>query len=285
MSKLRTLAEAAALVQPGDTLAIGGFGLSGHPMALLRELVRQRIGGLTVLGFTSGLDVDLLAGAGLVARVESSAVSLEGLGLAPNFRRAVERHELMVREYSESMMFHRFWAGANGLTFMPTRVPLGTDIARVNPELVAMDCPLTGDPYYAMPPARPACALLHVPIADERGNAAFPGGGNFAEVDRLMAWSADRVIVTCERLAGPGELSAPGGNVFTPAFKVAAVVELPRGSHPSGLGDLSENDEGHLARYAAAARTPESFSAYLERYVFGCTAHEEYLALVDGEAG
>ena len=47
-----------------------------------------------MVGSVNGNDVDLLAGAGCLRRVESSYVGLEKYGLAPNFRRRVERGEL-----------------------------------------------------------------------------------------------------------------------------------------------------------------------------------------------
>jgi glutaconate CoA-transferase subunit A len=283
VTKITSLAAAAAMIPHGATIAIGGFGVAGHPMALLRELVRQRVGGLTVQGFTSGLDVDLLAAAGLVATVESSAVSLESFGMAMHYRRASEAGQLRTREYTESMMFHRFWAGANGLSFMHTRVALGTDILKWNPDLRPMECPLTGDAYVAMPPARPRLALLHVPYADELGNAAVPRGGNFTEVDRLMASAAESVILTCERIVTRGQLQAMPPPIFVPGFRVAAVVEAPMGAHPGACGDYYTNDDEHLAAYAAASRDPAAFAAYRDRFVDGYATHTAYLERIGTE--
>jgi glutaconate CoA-transferase subunit A len=247
-------------------------------MALLRELVKQGIGGLTVQGFTSGLDVDLLAAAGLVVQVESSAVSLEGHGQAMHYRQAVEAGRLRHREYSESMMFHRFWAGANGLSFMPTRAPLGTDMMRWNPDLQMMACPLTGDALVAMPPARPDFALIHVPYADELGNAAIPRPGNFNEVDRLMASAADRVILSCERIVSRRQIAAIPPPIFVAGIKVAAVVEAPMGAHPGGFGDYYANDDEQLGAYARTSRDEAGSREYLATFVTGPADHDAYLA-------
>ncbi|PON13281.1 hypothetical protein C2W62_35175 [Candidatus Entotheonella serta] len=35
------LEEAAALIEDGSTIGVGGFGVSGHPMALLYQLARH----------------------------------------------------------------------------------------------------------------------------------------------------------------------------------------------------------------------------------------------------
>ncbi len=93
------LAAAAALVTDGDLVALGGHTRQA-PMALIRELVRQgrrHLGLITVP--TGGLNVDLLIAGGAVSRVHFAQVSLEEYGMAPHFRRAVERGQLECREY------------------------------------------------------------------------------------------------------------------------------------------------------------------------------------------
>ncbi len=86
-----SLPDAAALVGDGAMVALGG-GLSARlPMALVRELVRQRRTGLHLVGSAHSIDVDMLVGAGAVRRCEESYVGFEqDLGLAPAYRRAAE---------------------------------------------------------------------------------------------------------------------------------------------------------------------------------------------------
>ena len=129
-----------SLVQDGSTIGIGGFGVSGHPMALLYQLVRQGTRELTLIGITNGNDVDLLAGAGCLRRLETAAVSLEEFGLAPNFRRGVEGGQLALGEYTESTMIDRLLAASMGLSFFPTRVLFGSDVPRVNPDIREVMC-------------------------------------------------------------------------------------------------------------------------------------------------
>lgn len=93
------LAGAAALVQDGDLVALGGHTRQA-PMALIRELIRQGRRGLGLVTMpTGGLNVDLAIGAGAVSRLHFAQVSLEEYGLAPHFRRAVEQARLTLREY------------------------------------------------------------------------------------------------------------------------------------------------------------------------------------------
>ena len=93
------LASLVAHVREGDCVAVGG-GLSWRePMAALRELVRQRIGGLKLAGSAHGIDVDLLCGAGVVAMSAESYVGFEqDFGMAPNYRRACESGAVEVRD-------------------------------------------------------------------------------------------------------------------------------------------------------------------------------------------
>jgi glutaconate CoA-transferase subunit A len=109
-SKLVSLADAAARIADGARLALGGFAVYQHPMALVRELARQGRRDLTVVGTVNGNDVDLLAGAGCLRRVETSYVGLEKYGLALNFRRRVESGELEIVDYPEVLSFDRFRA-------------------------------------------------------------------------------------------------------------------------------------------------------------------------------
>src|SRR5258706_15208126 len=86
-----SLAEAAAIVQDGMTIAVGG-GLSWRePVAFLRELIRQGQRDLHVVRTAHGVDVDLLCDAGAVGVGEESYVGFEqDFGMGPNFRRVCQ---------------------------------------------------------------------------------------------------------------------------------------------------------------------------------------------------
>src|SRR5215468_11613373 len=85
-----SLQEAAALVKPGDILALGGMTLYRRPVAFVYELLRRdpRPTDLTLLCFTAGYESDLLVGAGCVSRVRSCYFGLEIFGLAPMYTAA-----------------------------------------------------------------------------------------------------------------------------------------------------------------------------------------------------
>lgn len=99
--KLISLSEAAGLIGDGQTVAFGGSLLHRSPSALTRELARQRRRGLTFVKPSAAYDVDLLCAASCLEKVYAGIVVMEGgFGLAPNYRRAVERGEVKVVEHA-----------------------------------------------------------------------------------------------------------------------------------------------------------------------------------------
>ena len=51
-----TAAEAVADIGEGSSLAVGGFGLSGNPMVLIRALHDTGVGGLQIVSNNCGVD-------------------------------------------------------------------------------------------------------------------------------------------------------------------------------------------------------------------------------------
>ena len=78
--KLVSLQQAVAMVPDGSRLAIGGMTIHAHPMAFVREMIRQNKRDMTIVGSLNGMETDMLAAAGALRRVESSAVSMERYG-------------------------------------------------------------------------------------------------------------------------------------------------------------------------------------------------------------
>ena len=89
--KVKTLNEAAAHVKTGARLVMSA-NLQCAPMAFLREVVRQGIENLRVIGVVAGdLNIDFLVGAGAVGVVDTCSVTLgEFARTGPNFARFVE---------------------------------------------------------------------------------------------------------------------------------------------------------------------------------------------------
>ena len=70
-------AEAVADIGDGASLAVGGFGLSGNPIALIEALLAQGTAGLSVVSNNCGVDdwgLGILLAAGRIRKMTSSYV-------------------------------------------------------------------------------------------------------------------------------------------------------------------------------------------------------------------
>jgi acyl CoA:acetate/3-ketoacid CoA transferase alpha subunit len=90
--KLRSLEQAAARVKSGSVVVMSANMLRA-PMALLRQLVRQKTRGLRVVGVVGGeINIDFLVGAGAVGIVDTCSVTLGPFArTGPNFARYVRQ--------------------------------------------------------------------------------------------------------------------------------------------------------------------------------------------------
>ncbi|MEZ5774215.1 MAG: CoA-transferase [Hyphomicrobiaceae bacterium] len=258
---LSIVTEGCLVVVPPD--------YSGVAMAATRSLVRRRVGSLRLLNLPqSGIQTDLMIGAGLVAEIETSAVSLGEAGPAPRFAAAVEAGSIRVREATCPALHASLQAAERGVPFMPLRGLIGSDILALRPDWRVIANPLAPagieDPIVLLPAIRPDVALFHAPLADRHGNVQIGRRRELA----TMAHAATATIVTVERIVD-GDLLADEATAagFLPARYVSAVVACPNGAWPLPLPGVHGADTAHLAEYARLARTPAGFSDYLRNYV------------------
>lgn len=274
--KTTDLPDAARMVPRGGLIALGG-GLSARlPMALVRELIRQDIGDLHIIGSAHSIDMELLIAAGLVKVCEQSYVGFEqDHGLAPAFRRAAEEGLMEVRESCCDTILNQVRAAEMGLPFLPVRGVAATGVRDLHPEYGEVVCPFTGERLTAVPALRPDAVLIHAPLGDRAGNLHLDQP--YVLDERLAAASA-RTVATVERLAPTGEVAAAG--IVIPAHQVAAVAEIPYGAHPSSCSPVYAYDRPHIAEWVEAASAgPERAAAYLEKYATG-TDEEGYRRLI-----
>jgi len=236
-------------------------------MEVVRCLIRRNSRSLKLLGVpVLGLCADLLIGAGCVAEVESSAVSLGEAGLAPRFTEAVEKGEIRMRDATCPAVHTALQASEKGVPFMPLRGVLGSDLMRVRPDWRESVNPFSPekDPILLVPAISPDIAVFHARWADEAGNVWVGRRRELATI----AHAAKQACVTYEELK-PGdmledELLAPG---VISATYITATAQAQRGAWPLGIAGVYDIDDAHLAQYARAARTREGFQRYLEQFV------------------
>ena len=121
------------------------------------------------------------------------------------------------------------------------------------------------DPYgdqelVAIPRLRPDWAVIHVPVADARGNARIYGSPFW---DRLMARAARGVLLTAERIVPSAELAEQPELTAIPEIFVRAVVHAPRGAWPGSCYPDYDVDYAAAEAYAAEARDPAALARHL----------------------
>jgi glutaconate CoA-transferase subunit A len=259
---LDTLATAipdgAKLVVPNDP--------NGVSMAATRALVRRGLKDLHLVCMpTSGIQADVLIGAGCVATIETSAVSVGEYGTAPRFAAAARDGSVRILDATCPAIHAAMQAGMKGIPFMPLRGLIGTDILANRPEWKVIDNPFApGDPIVVLPAIRPDLALFHAPRADRHGNVFVGRSRDLV----TMAQASAASLVTVEEVVDGNLLDDPeraGGVV--PAIFVERIAVAPRGGWPLGLPGHYAADGPALGRYARAARTPEGFREWLDEWL------------------
>jgi glutaconate CoA-transferase subunit A len=282
-SKLRTLEEAAELVPDGATIGIGGLSMNGAPMAFVRTLARRRVKDLTVVAVVAGISIEWLVAAGCVRRVVSGLVSLEGFGLAPRFRAAVQGGEVEIEEYSEHTLICRLQAAAHRLPFLPTKAGLGTDMLGLHPETTRLEHDqATGEPFVACTPLPLDIGIVHASEGSGRGNV---------RVDPKLIWmdaeivrAAATTIVTVERLVPESTFVASPARTTYPRFTVDVVVEAPWGAYPTSCFPRYGYDGDFFRAYVSAHADPEQARRFWADRIDGPERHARFLDANGGVA-
>jgi glutaconate CoA-transferase subunit A len=264
LDKTASLTDAIAAVLDGARVALGGNTLHRGPCAAVHEIVRQGKRGLEIVKTAGAYDVDLLAGTGCAASASVGFVGFETVfGMAPSYRRAVERGDLDVKEHACYSVIAGLRAAIQGVPFMPIAGMQGSDVPAVRGFRTVVD-PYGGQPVVAIPALVPDVAIVHVQEADRTGNARIIGT-RFEDV--LMAQAARHVVVTAERIVDGAGFEETPELVAIPGFLVHAVVEAPRGAWPCSCAGFYDYDAGYLAEYVAAAKDESSFRLFVEERV------------------
>ncbi len=269
-------------VRPGATLGMGAQNIGRVPMALTHEIIRQRIGGLTVVGCNLSIGMDQLVAAGLVRRCESGSGNLERFGTTFSWRRAIESGTLEMEDYSHLSMVSRFLAGEMGVPFMPTRSLLGSDLLPGGPgKAVIVDNPWRpGERIVLVPALQPDVAIVHAQRADPLGNVIIEG---FATHDPEMIRASQAAIVSCEELVSTDEIRAHPERTTISFLHVDAVVPQRYGAYPTSVYGYYDYDADHLGAYQAAAKAGSpTIDEYLQRWIRDCAAFDQYLQRAAG---
>ena len=277
-SKLLTLSETIKrFILDGSSIAMGLSLESLIPFAAAHEIIRQRKRSLTLIGPISDMLFDQLIGAECVHAIRAAWVGNVITGSGYNFRRGVETGSLKIEDHSNLTLALALRAGAMGVSFMPTYTALGSDLSKTNPNLKKMTCPFTGDDLTAVAAIKPDVTIVHVQRCDEYGNAH--AWGNLG-VTRDACLASRHVILTAEEIVLPDIISRDPNRVFTPGFRVKAVVHCPWGGHPSPVPGYYNRDHQMFIDYRNQSKTPGLYADWKKQWVDKVHHHQDYLELL-----
>lgn len=259
----------AAMVPDGALLAMPPDN-SLPSVAIAKALVRRGARNLRMLGVpVSGFATDILIGAGCVAELETSAVSLGEAGFAPRFSAALREGRLVVRDATCPAIHSMLQASEKGIPFMPLRGIIGSDILANRPDWKVVPNPFATDgedPIVLLPAKQPDFAIFHAAMADSEGNVWLGRRRECATI----AHASKAALVTVERFVEGNFLEdekLASGAISSTYITATAIAE--RGAHPVALLDEYGFDAAYVTDYARAAKTEDGFRAWLDREVFG----------------
>ena len=264
------LAELAAAVPDGAKVAVAQDNC-GVSMAATRELVRRGVRGLHLVCVpVSGLQAEILIGAGAVATLETSAITLGEFGPAHRFIDALRHGRIRMLDATCPAVHAALQAGQKGLPFIPLRGLIGSDLLASRSDWKVIDNPFNpGDPIAVLPAINPDIALFHAPLADRAGNVYI---GRRREL-LTMAHASKQTFATVEAISEHNLFDdprlAPG---VVPAIYVSRIALAKQGAWPVGLPEHYGCDDAALSRYAQSAKTEEGFRRFLDEWLGETTA-------------
>ncbi|WP_434621239.1 CoA transferase subunit A [Arthrobacter sp. A5] len=234
---VRTAAEAVADIPDGASLAVGGFGLCGIPVALIAALHDQGTKELETISNNCGVDdwgLGILLSDGRIRRTTSSYV-----GENKEFARQFLAGELEVELTPQGTLAEKLRAGGAGIPAFYTTAGVGTQVSEgglprkydgggnvaiaSEPKEVRT---FGGADYVLEESVNPDFALVHAQRGDRHGNLIFHATAmNF---NPLCAMAGKITIAEVEELVEPGELDPE--HIHVPGIFVQRVVHVPVGA-------------------------------------------------------
>ena len=263
MKKIISCSKAIATILDGSYLAIGGNVLHRAPMALIREIARQKKRNLKLVKTAGAHDIDVLVRAKCVASVDAGFISYETeYGLATYYRKAVESGEIKANEHACYTVISALNAAKIGVPFMPCRGIMISDLVEANDYFEKIMDPFSDEEITVVKAIKPDVAIIHVNACDEDGNAIIEGP-NFEDV--LMSRASKRIILSTEKIISKAQVRLNPEKIVIPGFLVEAIVVSPRGCAPGSLPGKYEVEDTVIRNFLEKKDDME-FEAYLDAY-------------------
>lgn len=230
-------AKAVSDIANGASLAVGGFGLSGNPIALIEAILAQGTSDLSIVSNNCGVDdwgLGLLLGAGRIRKMTSSYV-----GENKEFERQFLSGELELELTPQGTLAEKLRAGGAGIAAFFTQTGVGTQVAEgglprrydgqggvavASPqkEVRRLDMGGVERDYVLEEAIVTDYSLVHALRGDRHGNLVFnKAARNF---NPLAAMAGRICIAQVEELVEPGELDPD--SVHLPGVYVHRIVAV-----------------------------------------------------------
>ena len=207
----------SGVVQNGQLLAVGGFGLCGIPEALIEALKHSGVQNLTVISNNAGVD-----GFGLGKLLETRQIKkmiASYVGENKEFERQYLAGELELEFTPQGTLAEKLRAGGSGIPAFFTKTGVGTLVA-VGKELRDFD----GETYVMERALLPDVSLVKAWRADQSGNLQFRlTARNF---NPAVAMAGKVCIVEVEEVVETGAM-APD-QIHLPGIYVHRIVCNPK---------------------------------------------------------
>ncbi len=209
-------AALAGVVQDGQTIAVGGFGLCGIPEALIEALRDTGVTGLTAISNNAGVDGFGL-GQLLTTRQIKKMIS-SYVGENKEFARQYLAGELELEFTPQGTLAEKLRAGGAGIPAFFTKTGVGTIVAD-GKEIREFD----GEQYVMERSLVADVSLVKAYMADRAGNLVYrKTARNF---NPNVAMAGKITIVEVEKLVEIGEIDPD--SVHTPGIFVHRIVVNP----------------------------------------------------------
>jgi glutaconate CoA-transferase subunit A len=246
-NKQVSVSDLTARIADGNSIALGGSFLHRGPFAVVRELIRQGRRDIEIIKQSPGYDIDILCRAGVANRARAGIVAMEGnFGLAPWYRRAVERGTLRLEEHACASLTAGLRASAFGVPFQPCGGLHGSALPALNGWKALPDPYGSGETTYVIPRITPDFAVIHANEVSEEGDVRVFGTTNW---DRIMTRAAKRVLVVAERIAPMQSFRDQPELTLVPHFMVEAFAIVPHGAWPGSCWPHYEVDYAAVEDY------------------------------------
>ena len=215
MNKVFPSAKAAldGLVKDGMTIAVGGFGLSGIPEALIAALRDSGVENLTAISNNAGVDgfgLGMLLNTRQIKKMIASYV-----GENKEFERQYLAGELELEFTPQGTLAERLRAGGAGIPAFYTKTGYGTLVAEGKPT-----AEFDGQMYVQERGLRADVAMVKAWKGDTAGNLIYRlTARNF---NPMVATAGKMTVAEVEQLVPAGELDPD--HIHTPGIFVSRIV-------------------------------------------------------------